>query len=172
VVRRAGPDRWSQPRNLTATGRFDFNKLPRLNGGATEVAYDCANGPESDEGTSVCAVGTDGSAAPRTVLAAPGGGWTAFHSPAYLPGGGLVFECHQPSEELVCTVPAGGSAPRRITPTGTTNDNSPCAFPDGRVASLVDTGIHTLRVADGEGQNPVTVQDKDDILDVGIYCGG
>jgi hypothetical protein len=40
------------------------------------------------------------------------------------------------------------------------------------VASLLDTGIHTLRVTDGDGRNPITVQDKDDILDAGIYCGG
>jgi len=172
AVRREGPDHWGQPRDLTGSGRFAFNKLPRLNGGATEVVYDCANGPESDEGTSVCAVGTDGSAPPRTLLAAPAAGWTAFHSPAYLPGGGLVVECHRPDEELVCTVPPGGSTPHRITETGTSNDNSPCAFPDGRVASLVDTGIHTLRVTDSDGHHPITVQDKDDILDAGIYCGG
>jgi hypothetical protein len=176
AVRRTGPHEWSQPENLTGSGPFEFNRLPRLSPDGSTVVYDCGNTPESDEHTNICEVGTGAGAAVRTVLAEPVGsgdtGWTSFHSPAYLPSGGLVFECHHPHEELICTLPPGGSAPQRFTAAGVSNDNSPCAFNDGRVASLLDTGRHTLRLAGGDGTAPVVVYDKQDILDAGIYCGG
>jgi hypothetical protein len=175
AVRRTGPDDWSQPRNLTAAGPFAVNKLPRLNADASTVVFDCGNGAESDEGTSICAVDTAGGPV-RTVLAAPLGtgdaAWTAFHSPAYRPDGGLVFECHHPHEELVCALPAGAATPTRVTVAGRSNDNSPCVFPDGRIASLLDTGIHQLRVVRADGTDAVTVTSDQDVLDVGIYCGG
>jgi hypothetical protein len=176
AVRRIGPHNWSRPANLTGSGPFEFNRLPRLNPDATMVVYDCGNTPDSDENTSICAVGTGTDAKIRTVLAEPVGSgdtaWTSFHSPAYLPTGGLVFECHHPHEELLCSLPSGGSAPQRFTAPGVSNDNSPCAFSDGRVASLLDTGTHTLRLVDAGGAGPVVPYDKQDILDVGIYCGG
>ncbi len=78
--------------------------------------------------------------------------WTSFHSPAYLP--------------------SGGSQPRRFTAAGVSNDNSPCAFDDGRVASLLDTGRHSLRLTGRDGTAPVVVYDKQDITDAGIYCDG
>jgi hypothetical protein len=171
AVRRGGPDAWSQPVDLTASGPFAVNKLPRLNADASRVAFDCSDGEESDEGTSVCEVGTGGGSV-RVVLREPTGTWTAFHSPGYRPDGGLVFECHHPGEELVCALPAGATTPTRLTAPGLSNDNSPCVFQDGRVASLVDTGIHTLRVADPDGTGSVVVDDRDDVLDAGIYCGG
>jgi hypothetical protein len=170
LVRRNGSDDWGQPRSLTGSGPYEYNKLPRLNADASAVVYDCSHGAESDEGTNVCEVGLAGGTV-RTLLSAPLDGWTAFHSPAYRPGGGLVFECHHPGEELVCALPPGAHAPTRLTAPGVSNDNSPCVLPDGRVASLVDTGIHTLRVVDASGTNPVTVVDRQDILDVGIFCG-
>lgn len=188
AVRRTGPHEWSQPVNLTGSGPFEFNRLPRLSPDGTTVVYDCGNTPDSDEHTSICEVGTGAGATVRTVLAAPVGSgdssgdrsgdsssdsaWTSFHSPAYLPSGGLVFECHHPHEELICTLPPGGSQPRRFTAAGISNDNSPCAFDDGRVASLLDTGRHTLRLVGGDGTAPVVVYDEQDILDAGIYCGG
>lgn len=176
AVRRIGPHNWSRPENLTGSGPFAFNRLPRLSTDATTVVYDCGNTPDSDENTNICEVGTGAGATVRTVLAEPIGSgdaaWTSFHSPAYLPSGGLVFECHHPHEELLCTLPPGGSAPQRFTAPGVSNDNSPCAFRDGRVASLVDTGIHTLRLVSGDGTGSVVAYDKQDILDAGIYCGG
>jgi hypothetical protein len=175
AVRRTGPHEWGQPVNLTGSGPFDFNRLPRLSPDGTIVVYDCGNTPESDEHTNICEVGTGAGATVRTVLAEPIGsgdtGWTSFHSPAYLPSGGLVFECHHPREELICTLPPGESQPRRFTAAGVSNDNSPCVFDDGRVASLFDTGRHTLRLVGGDGMAPVVVYDKRDILDAGIYCG-
>jgi hypothetical protein len=83
-----------------------------------------------------------------------------------------VCECHHPGEELVCALPAGATTPIRLTAPGLSNDNSPCVFADGRVASLVDTGTHTLRVADPDGTGSVVVDGRDDVLDAGIYCGG
>src|SRR5439155_6597595 len=135
VVRRTAPGSWSEPRNLTATGPFDVNRLPRLNPDATAVVYDCGNVPESDEHTNICQVGIEPDAPVRTVLAGDAV-WTSFHSAAFLPDGGLVVECQHPHEELVCTVPPGTSTPQRLTATDLSNDNSPCAFLDGRVASL------------------------------------
>jgi hypothetical protein len=176
VVRRSGPDDWSQPRDLTASGPFQVNKLPRLNPDASRVVFDCGDGPDSDEGTSLCEVGTGADPVVRTVLREPVGSgeqaWTAFHSPNYRPDGGLVFECHHPHEELVCALPAGSVTPVRLTAAGVSNDNSPCAFPDGRVASLLDTGTHVLRLTASDGTQPVTIEDRFDILDAGIYCGG
>ena len=176
AVRRTGPHNWSQPANLTGSGPFEFNRLPRLNPDATMVVYDCGNTPESDENTSICAVGTGPDAKVRTVLAEPVGSgdtaWTSFHSPAYLPSGGLVFECHHPHEELLCTLPPGGSTPQRFTAPGVSNDNSPCAFADGRIASLLDTGIHTIRVTAPDGSGGFTAFDAADVLDAGISCGG
>ncbi len=176
VVRRLGPDNWSQPRNLTGSGPFDVNKLPRLDQDATRVVYDCADSPDSDEGTSLCEVGTGTGAVVRTVLREPVGSgeqaWTAFHSPSYRPDGGLVFECHHPHEELVCALPAGSVTSVRLTAAEVSNDNSPCVFPDGRVASLLDSGVHVLRLTAPDGTHPVTVEDRYDILDAGIYCGG
>ena len=170
LVRRNGSDDWTQPRNLTGSGGYEYSKLPRLNADATAVVYDCSHGAESDEGTNVCEVDL-ATGTVRARLEAPVDGWTAFHSPAYRPDGGLVFECHHPGEELVCVLPPGAHTPTRLTAPGVSNDNSPCVLPDGRVASLLDTGIHTLRVVDASGTNPVPVEDRQDILDVGIFCG-
>jgi hypothetical protein len=172
AVRRHGPDDWGQPVDLTGSGPFDVNKLPRLNADATKIVYDCSDGDQSDEGTQICEVGTGGGDRARTVLKAPLGSWTAFHSPSYRPDGGLVFECHHPHEELVCAMPAGAVAPTRLTAAGQSNDNSPCTFLDGRVASLIDTGIHTIRVVRPDGTDPVVVESDTDVLDAGIYCGG
>lgn len=170
LVRRNGPDDWTQPVNLTGSGPYDVNKLPRLSTDATKVVYDCSNGEDSDEGTTVCEVGTDGGTV-RTVLPIPTGDWTAFHSPAYRPDGGLVFECHHPHEELVCALPPGSATPVRVTAAGQSNDNSPCVLPDGRIASLLDTGTHTLRVTDASGGHTQSIVDSQDIADVGIFCG-
>jgi len=180
AVRRTGPHEWNQPVNLTGSGPFEYNRLPVLSPDGTTVGYDCGNTPDSDEHTDICEVGTGADATVRTVLAARVGAgessgdtaWTSFHSPGYLPSGGLVFECHHPHEELVCTLPPGGSQPRRFTAAGVSNDNSPCAFDDGRVASLLDTGRHSLRLTGRDGTAPVVVYDKQDITDAGIYCGG
>ncbi len=108
----------------------------------------------------------------RTLLREPVGtgdqAWTAFHSPSYRPDGRLVFECHHPHEELLCALPAGYSAPVRLTAAGTSNDNSPGAFPDGRVASLLDTGVHMLRVTAQDGY-PVGCQYSVTRLELAIF---
>ncbi len=170
AVHRTGPGDWGQPVDLTGTGPYAVNKLPRLSDDAATVVYDCSDGEESDEGTSICTVGTSGGDV-RTVLKQPLGDWTAFHSAAYRPDGGLVFECHHPGEELVCALPPGAHEPVRVTASGTSNDNSPCVLPDGRIASLLDTGTHVLRVVGPTGGDPVTVYDTQDVLDAGISCG-
>jgi hypothetical protein len=153
-------------RKSLATGRAD----------ATEIVYDCSTGDQSDELVDICRVSTSAPGGVRSVLAQPIGSgdqaWTSFHSPAYLPGGGYVFECHHPHEELVCVLPPGARQPVRLTTAGVSNDNSPCAFPDGRIASLLDTGIHTVRITRADGSDAFTAQDRADVLDVGIYCGG
>jgi hypothetical protein len=175
LTHRDGPDRWTEPRNLTGSGPYAVNKLPVLSPDGGEVVFDCSDGDASDEGTNVCRAPTSGGAV-TTVLKAPlgdgGPGWTAFHSPAYLPGGGYAFECHHPHEELVCTLPAGAEQPVRYTAAGVSNDNSPCAFADGAIASLLDTGTHTIRVAKPDGSGAFTAYDREDVLDAGIYCGG
>jgi hypothetical protein len=176
LTRRAGPDDWSPPRNLTGDGQYRYNKLPMLNADATEIVYDCSTGDQSDELVDLCRVPLSAPGGVHTVLAQPIGSgdqaWTSFHSPAYLPGGGYVFECHHPHEELVCVLPPGARQPVRLTTAGVSNDNSPCAFPDGRIASLLDTGIHTVRITRADGSDAFTAQDRADVLDVGIYCGG
>ncbi len=170
AVRRNGSGDWSEPVELTGKGPYAVNKLPRLSDDAGTVVYDCSNGEESDEGTGICEVGTGGGDV-RTVLKQPLGDWTAFHSAAYRPDGGLVFECHHPGEELVCALPPGAHDPVRVTAAGTSNDNSPCVLPDGRIASLLDTGTHVLHVVGPTGGDPVTVYDAQDVLDAGISCG-
>jgi hypothetical protein len=96
------------------------------------------------------------------------------HSGDFLPDGTIVFEGDWHAEQIWHRDATG--ALTTLSPDGVTNDNSPCALPDGRVASLWlgrsgnPQGLHELKVMTTAGDSDMVITGVD-IADIGIGCG-
>jgi hypothetical protein len=156
VVERDGAT-WSTPRLLTTDSPFAFNTGPVLSRDGTKLLFDAAD--ESFPSTHVCEVGLDG-AGFRVVVSKDDGpaGLSpspAAHSGAYLPNGSIVFEAEWGGGERIWRLPAGGGTPELVQPAAS-NDNSPVALPDGRIASLFlgapeSPGLHEIKLMNPDG---------------------
>jgi hypothetical protein len=182
-----GASGWSAPLLLTA----DMESAPDDGGAANEFAHDiglsydgksavfeCGPSPYQTGGADICVTNLDGSGTRVAVshFAGPSAVDSNYtHMPDYAPDGTVVFEADW--------VPGGGSSERiwrftpdagvaLVTPAGIGDDNSPCVFPDGRIASLwLPNATHALKVMNADGSNAVTVETNVDIDDVGQSCG-
>jgi hypothetical protein len=176
AIRRDGDD-WLEPRLLTRSSRSKFNQEPALSPDATQVAFDCGDDPYSIRATSLCRVGIDG--ASFEVLLRPtelpgGKRDNAIHHPAWDARGGLVFEADSKGEQVWRLASASKVAVQVAAAFG--NDNTPCAFRDGRIASLWlgrpgnEKSAHELKIM-GPGGVPHTIPIPGlDVLDVGLDC--
>jgi hypothetical protein len=178
---------WSAPLLLTA----DMEGAPLDGGAASEFAheiglsydgktavFECGPSPYQTDGADVCVTNLDGSGTRVAVshLAGPSAADSNYtHMPDYAPDGTVVFEADWlagggSSERIWRFTPDAGVA--LVTPAGIGDDNSPCVFPDGRIASLwLPNAIHELKVMNADGSNAVTVETTVDIDDVGQSCG-
>jgi hypothetical protein len=174
LARRSGsdPSAFDAPLLLTKGSTYPIHDFPALSADEQSVIADC--GMASGGAPALCTVGIDGSGF-RTVVTVndgPGGG-AEVHSGDLLPNGTLVFEGDWAAEQVWRRDAAGGLA--LIAPSAT-NDNSPCALPDGRIASLWlgrsgnPMGYHELKVMTLDG-TPEMVVTGVDIADIGIGCG-
>lgn len=171
-------DGWTSPLLLTAASPYAYHSVPSLHPSEPRVVFDCGDEPYGGPGTAVCEVGLDGtglvvvwSPAQAPAGTEPGG---ALHHPSYTPDGGLVFEGAWTGEEL-WSLPLGAAEPVRIR-SDRNNDNSPCALPDGRVASLwLDRpggeGLHELELKSLDGATAEVILPGEDVLDVALGCG-
>jgi len=175
AVRRLGGV-WNAPVNLTATSPYQWNFSPAVSQDGSRVVFDCGDEPYGAVGTSICEVGTDATA--LRIVAEPddlGIGLVALHHPDYEPDGDIVFEGDDGTEEL-WRIAGGAGTPEKIS-SDYGNDNSPCALPDGRIASLWlnrpgGTGVHELKVMSEDGLSYDMLLIDTDVFDVGLGCGG
>jgi hypothetical protein len=166
------------PKNLTADSTFDLNDLPALAADENSVVFDCqttAQSMSAGQSQNLCVVNIDGTNFQPTVGPTSLAGFTTddVHSGDYLPDGTLVFEASWHAEQVWHRDSQGNLV--QIAPQ-MTNDNSPCALPDGRVASLWlervgnPMGFHELKVSSVTGDYEMVVIGQD-IDDIGIGCG-
>lgn len=161
---------WTAPVELTSASSSAYHLSPVLSASATKVVFNCGEDPYAQTQNGICEVGTDASGL-RTVYL-PATGTARF--PAYAPDGTVVFEGEFEGGELIYRVNAsGGGVPVRLTHAGASDDNSPCVFADGRIASLwLPDGLHEAKVMDASGASYEMVVTGIDIADVGIGCSG
>lgn len=173
----AGGDRWGEPRLLTGDSPHAHHEEPRLSAGGDRVVFHCGPRPYGAEGSALCEVGTDGASFATVVRPEDGPGGSpanALRSADLLEDGSLVFEADWGGGELVWRLGPDGGTPSPVNPS-LTNDNSPCALPGGRVASLWlgrpdGDGIHELKVMTVGGDHEMVVTGLD-LQDVGLSCG-
>ena len=173
---------WSQPVNLTAASSRNYNHDPSLSADALHVIFDCGDDPYGDTPTTAaCEVATDASGfrvvvAPSALPSAATDAYT--QRPGYAPDGSIVLEGNPGG--------FGGTGERIYRYSGTTpqlvgnfgNDNSPCVFADGTIASLWlgrpgnSTGVHELKIMSASGASYDMPVISLDLLDIGLSCGG
>jgi hypothetical protein len=162
------------PLLLTTGSTFKTHSLPALSADEKGVICDCQT---SDNGpSSLCTVALDGSGFREliTINDVASSTVTEVHSGDFLPDGTIVFEGDWHAEQVWRRDGAGTLA--TLSPDGVTNDNSPCALPDGRIASLWlgragnPQGLHELKVMTLDGQSEMVVTGVD-VFDIGIACG-
>ncbi len=176
LVRRAG-ETWSAPENLTDAGRHAYNKQPALSPDGRWLAFDCGPDPYGQEGTATCVLDVE-----RPVPTerwspgqAPLDDAVAIHHPGWERDGSLLLEIKRKSDgERVYRLRPGATAPE---PFGAwTNDNAPCALPDGRIATLWlnrpenRAGLHELKVMSEDGKTGFGLVVDVDIVDTGTFC--
>ncbi len=175
VTRRQG-QKWTAPKLLTASSKFEYNAQPAISHDGKKVLFDCGSVPYGQEGTGICEVNVDGSGL-REVLRV-GSGWAsdvkAMHHADYAPDGSIVFEAERTTDgERIWRLPVGKKQPVRLGDFG--NDNSPCVLPDGRIVSLWlerrgSDGKHEMKLMKPDGQLAFMVMEGEDVLDTQISC--
>jgi hypothetical protein len=176
-VTRLRSGHWTSPKIITAASPYEHNTQPAISADGRQVLFDCGPGLAGDPGTAVCSVSDSGGAV--TVVMAPdrGPGGTArneVHHPDFAPGGDVIFEADWRGEQI-WRLPHGSS--HAVLVSRVHNDNSPCALPDGRIASLYldrpgnRDGLHEIRVANERGGHGTEILTGRDVLDIGIGCG-
>jgi hypothetical protein len=176
VTRRDG-EAWSAPVKITGASKHPYNKQPELSFDGKTVAFDCGPEPYGQELTAACTVGIDGSGL-REVWSpgkAPLGDSGAVHHPAWEPDGSLLLEIQRASDgERIYRMRPG----KEPEPMGKwTNDNSPCALPDGSIASMWlnrpenRRGLHELKIMSPDGATGFGLVIGIDLVDTGTSCG-
>jgi len=175
VVTRLAAGVWSAPVVITSGSPRLFHRFPVLSPDGATAWCDC--GPDADEarGNSICRVPTNGSGVEVVLTPADIPGGVNLHHAWPAGDGSLVFEGEgSGGEQLWRRVAAGG--PPVVIAAEYSNDNSPCVFPDGRVASLWlgrpgnATGGHELKITDATGGALTMVVTGVDITDLGLFC--
>jgi hypothetical protein len=179
---------WDVPVSITKTSTLSYNAVPTISNDGTKVLFDCGtNSYSGGDGTSICEVGTDGTA--FRVVHGPADGPTGdgswpLHKANYAPDGAIVFEGEWPhGGERIWQYPAGSATPALVNdqtdPDGNpifNDDNTPCVLGDGRVVSLWlqrdgnVQGYHELKVMNADGTAPAMLVINENTLDVGHGC--
>jgi hypothetical protein len=133
----AGAD-WSAATPLTTSSPYAFNSQPALSPDETKVAFACGDQPYGGAGTALCEVGLDGKSL-RIVLGPVGAqpefaGAQALAHPTYAADGSFVFSADR-IDTQVWRLGPGETTPVLVTSVFR-NDNSPCALPNGTIATL------------------------------------
>jgi hypothetical protein len=170
-------DLWTAPVLLTGDSPYAFNTLPQIDEPVWRVAFDCGDEPYAAEGTAVCEVAIDATGfvvlwSPAQAPAGldPGG---ALHHPSYTASGGVVFEASWGGEQIWVLEP--GAAEPTLLRADHFNDNTPCALPDGRIASLWlgnpdGAGLHELELKSADGATADVLLPGRDVFDAVLGC--
>ena len=173
---------WNAPYCITRNTGSAYNTWPVLSSDSTKVLFDQGSAGGRASGTSIGEVSITGQDYRSVVTAAslPGGATATYcHAGSYLPNGDVVFEADDASSQQVWRVPAAGGTPSAIN-TAFAEDRSPCALPDGRIASLWlnspnGSGKHEIKIMDDAGLNDATITEPsvlfDEIDDIGLGSG-
>jgi hypothetical protein len=185
------PEGWSEPRNITLLSPGNYNKQPAISSDGTRVLFDCGADPGAGLGTAVCEVGIDGKNLRVAIGAIADTGLKgANHHASYAPDGSIVFEgTWNGGAEQIWHV-AQGKVPALVnvdvdpedeTRPRFSDDNSPCALPDGRIVSLwlgrKESGTqqkssgHELKLMNADGTGSEMLLIGVDVVDIGIGCG-
>jgi hypothetical protein len=161
VTIRSG-DAWSAPVLLTGNLDYQYSDSPAFSPDGKRIAFTCGNQPYGGEGTAICWVNADGSRLAEVIS-----GLHPYLHPAFSPDGSLLFATDRGIARLVAG--SDGSDPIGLA---FSNDNAPCALPDGRIASLwIDrpggSGRHELKVMSADGTSYVMLVTDQDIEDIG-----
>lgn len=163
---------------LTANSPYAFNSQPAISADGTRVLFDGGNQPFSTGSQAICEVRVDGTGFRKVVTSShrPAGSTAGpIHHADYAPDGSIVFEADWTGEQI-WRLPVGASSPVRVSTS--TNDNSPCVLPDGRIVSLWlnrpgnTEGVHELTIRSADGEFLATLLPGLDVQDIGISCGG
>jgi len=184
---------WGAPILLSKDSPHEYHQQPYLSQDGTKVTMDCGPTAGSDSGTAICEAATDGSSFKTTIdadLVPPG---SPPHDPAnllqesaYEPAGGIVFEGSYDHAEQIWRLPAGAAFPALVNAEKNedgylyTNDNGPCALPDGRIVSLwlgrpgsgagTSESGHELKLMNADGTNVEMLLIEHNVDDIGIFC--
>jgi hypothetical protein len=170
----ADPGAFDAPVALTSGSTFQTHSLPALSADERGVICDCQ---KSDRALpSLCTVALDGSGFRELVTTrdVASASVTEVHSGDFLRDGTIVFEGDWNAEQVWRRDGAGALS--TLSPAGVSNDNSPCALPDGRIASLWlgragnAQGLHELKVMTLAGESEMVLTGVD-VFDIGIACG-
>lgn len=177
VTRKSGTN-WSAAEPLTSSSPHSYNSAPVLSASGDNVLFDCGPVPYGQAGTGICEVKTDGSGFRQVINPAnsPVGGGSSENqarSADYTPDGGIIFEADWASEQLWWLSP-NSDAPVRII-RSQSNDNSPCALPQGYIASLWlgrpgGDGEHELKITAPNGSEFAVLTPGVDVADIGLSC--
>ncbi len=171
---------WTGPVLLTADSPYAWNSQPALSFDGSTVLFDCGDQPYGAAGTAICLVNMDGSGfkdlLTPDLLPVVNASEIALHHADFLPGdSSYVFESNWSGGEQVWRMASNGII---LIAQAFTNDNSPCALPDGQIVSLWlnrpenGPGYHEIKVMSADGSAYFMVLTDADVLDGGIGCGG
>lgn len=169
------PTPWNEPMQVSAESSFAFNRNPRISPDGGAVTFECGAKRAEDSPRSLCDAAVDGrglrvrvaSDKPPADARQPIG-QLRFPQPLSDFGGrSLLFEADWSGYPQLFRVDGDGD-PKPVALT--LNDGSPCALPDGRVASLWAgraanrQGLHEVKVVGADGQPRVLRRDRDAMI--------
>jgi hypothetical protein len=158
---------FGSPVLLTGDSSERFHTFPVFSRDGRRVLFDCGPDVYSQDGTNICEVDVFGHHFVKRVNANK----KAARRGDFAPDGSLVFEAEWEGEQLWRLRDTKLAQIRKQDG----NDNSPCVFADGRIASLWlgrpgGPGKHELKLTSADGKTAEVLLPNVDIADTGLSC--
>ena len=171
VINRS-PKGWGKKSLLTGNSKYKFHRLPVLSADGSQVVFDCTNDAYSQEDSNICKVGTgSNSESGPTILVSAKTKKNSAHHGDFFGEDEYVFEGDWDGEQIWLTQ---GAETKALSATHQ-NNNSPCALPNGGIASLWlgrpgGDGIHELTMFSKDEWKATVLTPGVDISDTGMSC--
>ncbi|MCX6182728.1 MAG: T9SS type A sorting domain-containing protein [Bacteroidetes bacterium] len=163
---------WTAVELTVSANTYTHYLSPYLSYDETKIIFEAANGTypiTAIQQIGINATGLVTVASTITVNSA-----SQVKSPTYDSDGNIYFEAETDAER-VWKIASGGGSPT-VVKSSFTNDNSPITLPNGKIASLLYTSAHHIKIMNSDGTNDFMLTTGSgpvsDIEDIGISAGG